>query len=159
MSSGERTHQDRSLSGSSPPVVCVSQGTPQAPRRTDVGWTLNVEADNKKTWQGFCWSCLEPPQMPCQVQGTLPSSGTRLAKLPRWDSCLSPHSKFRDKGRRLSNTFHGSQLRIKGSASFQETSFFVCKTLSFRKKEARAGKKSGVLLLPNHSTCRAAFIL
>lgn len=98
--------------------------------------------------------------MPHQLAGTLPSPDARSAMPDGWDGRLSPRSKFRDKDGRLSNTFHGSQLRIKGSPSFQETSFFVCKTLSFRKKEVE-GKKSRVILLPNHSkyTCLAAFIL
>lgn len=64
---------------------------------------------------------------------------------------LSPPSKFRDKDERLTNTFHGSQLRIKSSPSFQETSSFICKTLSFRKKRRWGEKQSRVLLLPNHS--------
>lgn len=66
------------------------------------------------------------------------------------DSPLSPPSKFRDNDKRLTNIFHGSQLRVKSNPSFQETSFYICKTLSFRKKGG-GEKQSRVLLLPNHS--------
>lgn len=61
---------------------------------------------------------------------------------------LSPPSKFRDKDERLTNTFHGSQLRIKSSPSFQETSSFICKTLSFRKKGGGGRSKAGCCFFP-----------
>lgn len=64
---------------------------------------------------------------------------------------MSLPSKFRDKDKKLTNTFHGSQLRIKSSSSFQETSFFICKTPSSRIKRGGGEKQSKVLLLPSHS--------
>lgn len=108
--------------------------SPKEEMRRYVGLDSERGVRRQRAWHAFSWGCPEPPQMPHQFDGTLPSPDARSATPDGWDGRLSPRSKFRDKDGRLSNTFHGSQLRIKGSPSFQETSFFVCKTLSFRKK-------------------------
>lgn len=121
-------------------------GSPRASGRRSGdtwGWTPNVGAgdeDHSKSFPGAAQNLL---RCPTRSMGLCPDQPLARPSQPRWDSRLSPCSKFRDKDRRLSNTFHGSQLRIKGSPSFQETSFFVCKTLSFRKKRRRRGGVRG----------------